>query len=139
MAQACWCEEFQTPLEALEAADGVFYGTVLSAYVDPVDSEDWVTEIEVQECWKGIGGGIVYLRRPYDSFGWLTDCKPSFSVNESYLIFAGLRTDGFYSAYECSRTTHADFAGPIMAELPEPFCSAIANDQLSWGVLKSQF
>lgn len=89
---------------ALEWADFVFLGKVLSIKPDFPHPMTQHTRISVVEAWKGQIAGIVESR----VFVGCCMCGFTFGVGAQYLIFATRSEDGFLHVSVCSGTDLAE-------------------------------
>jgi hypothetical protein len=89
---------------ALEWADFVFLGEVLSIAPDSPHAMTQVTRISVVEAWKGQIAGIVESK----IFVGCCMCGFAFGVGAQYLIFATRSKNGFMHVSVCSGTDLAE-------------------------------
>ncbi len=127
LVKACSCLPPPSPLAAVESADAVFVGRVLS--VDSTDPENRFAHLEVvlevREAFKGTDG-LSQVSVFTASDGAL--CGFGFSVGESYVVYANRRQDGLWSGL-CSRTRSEGNAGEdiaVLRSIPQPVTLSVS-------------
>lgn len=135
IVHACSCGML-TPTEALNAADAVFTGKVIS--VDEIANESGRAvqraTVNVQQIWKGPLGGLTLVDTEP-----VSTCTFTLRTDQRYLIYAFRNPDGErgYSTHECNRTTHYDGAQADLKELGAPLV-VIAHFS-TWGRIKAMY
>ena len=87
-AQACVCDYFLNPLQALEYSDAVFTGVVTAVTPDSCEYE-WEVEFAVTRAWKGVSDcTFTILDDPFSS------CSPGIWLGAEVLIFAVMYSSG---------------------------------------------
>ncbi len=124
-AFACTCEPPPPPLDALEGADAVFAGEVVSIEESPIgddgiwSSADPVTvTLSVDEVWKGLAVQDVTILTVSSG----DSCGFGFDEDERYLVYAYRNSYDFpgkLSTHLCSRTRPTNFAAEDLAVLGE--------------------
>jgi len=135
VVHACSCASL-TPTEALEAADAVFAGKVIS--VDEITNESGRTvrraTVHVQQIWKGLLGGPTLVdTEPVGS------CTFTLFTDQRYLVYAFRNLEGVrgYSTHECNRTTLYRDAQKDLEELGNPI--VIVAELSTWGRIKAMY
>ncbi len=128
-AAACSCMAPPPPAEALEGADSVFSGTVLSVTTAERDlgSMGRLTErrvvVELERVWKGceVAEGEERPRRVELTTGMgAGDCGYDFNEGERYLVYAYEGRDDALTTGICSRTANLENAADDLAALGDP-------------------
>lgn len=98
-ARACSCIPPPPPLEALEQADAVFSGTVISIVSDGSQmSRNDIVSFQVEKVWKGVTSRTVQLTTASTGAA----CGYGFREGTAYLVYAHGTPD--LSVNSCSRT-----------------------------------
>ncbi len=133
---ACSCAPPAPPLVALERADAVFAGVVLSI-VPAMDASVLIVSFRVTAVWKDVGSSTFDV---YTS-PWGATCGYSFRENEAYLVYAQRHTlacCGFRAVTGlCTRTKHVSSAQEDFAALGEP--DSAPPEPSTWGRIKSLY
>lgn len=127
-AAACSCVPPPPPVEALESADAVFSGSVVSVE-DSFRETDFGripqrrVVLELDRVWKGCeaaDGGERPRRVELVTGSGGGDCGYGFEDEGRYLVYAREAADGSLTTSICSRTAKLDNASDDMAALGEP-------------------
>lgn len=108
-AYACSCMMPGTPLEARDAAQTVFSGTVSALGRGP---NGLIVTFDVDQVWKGPEGAQLSLTTADSS----ASCGYEFVQGEQYLVY-GFAQDGQLSTGLCTRTAPLANAGEDLAAL----------------------
>lgn len=134
----CSCREPPPPQDALERADAVFRGTVLSVRdtvvaAKPADGSGWpmrAVRFRVDSAWKGLSGETVTVLT--GSGGG--DCGFGFRTGGEYLVYAhevrGRHLSGLSTGI-CSRTAPSSHAGEDLDALGAPAYTPAADPPAS--------
>lgn len=110
-ARACSCSEPAPVPEEVARVAAVFEGTVRA--VGPSSAVALAVDFEVSRRWKGEVSRRQRVLTPSDEAA----CGVSFTVGESYLVYALRQTDGALNAILCSRTRSRGDAAEDLALL----------------------
>lgn len=127
-AAACSCVPPPPPAEALEGADAVFSGTVVSVDNSFRDSDygripQRRVAVELDRVWKGceaVEGEERPRRVELVTGSGGGDCGYDFQEGERYLVYAHEGSDGTLTTGICSRTANLENATDDLAALGEP-------------------
>ena len=113
VARACSCAPPPAPKIALQNADAVFVGQVLS--VRATGQYERLFVFNISKAWKGKAAGKVAV----ESLSEGSLCGVNFQVGQKYLVYAS-RGGKNLRASLCSRTRHLKGAAQDIAELSDP-------------------
>jgi hypothetical protein len=102
-AVACSCVQPPPPQAALEQADAVFAGTVVTIQRTGQLSATLIAEIEVDEVWTGEVFETVTVTTAGDS----ATCGVDFTTGARWLVYAELDDGSGLSTHLCTRTARA--------------------------------
>jgi hypothetical protein len=107
-ALACSCPEPPPPEDALDEADAVFTGEVLTVGSAPPDRASARIDVvfDVSEVWDG----DVHERQGVTTESHTSMCGYPFEEGREYLVYARTTGEGVLGADLCSRTTLLDGA-----------------------------
>ncbi len=136
-AVGCQCGYMPTAREALQTADVVFAGTVVSrtpvlvrVLGDLIVAER--DEFLVQASWRGTGAQRIALLQG------LSNCSNYFEVGKRYLVFADrdAGVPGGFTSTICSPTRPLSSAEVAVPDIGQPLASSPQSDQLTEGWIR---